>query len=78
MVVHGELCLWFSQIARFFDYQYLWKKSVDTLDFLHGDSHQGKVGFETAGFGWVWPVVFYPMRYQDSFISILGKIQLIS
>ena len=37
-----------SQIAIFFDHQYLSKESIDTLDFLHGDNHQYKVGSETT------------------------------
>ena len=35
-----------NQIAVFFDHQYLWKYSIDTLDFLHGDNHKQKEGFE--------------------------------
>ena len=35
--------------------QYLWKDSIDKLDFLHGDSHYGKVGTETITFCWLWP-----------------------
>ena len=38
-------------------HQYLWKKSIDIFDLLHGDNHQEKVGSETTPFGWVWPVV---------------------
>ena len=41
----------FSQIAKFFDHQYLWKESDDILDFLHGDSS----GDST--YGRVWPRV---------------------
>ena len=46
-----------NQIAASFDHQYLWKKSIDIFDLLHGDNHQEKVGSETTPFGWVWPVV---------------------
>lgn len=30
-------------IAVFFNHQYLWKESINTLDFLHGAGHQAKV-----------------------------------
>ena len=40
-----------------FDHQYPRKELVSTVDFLHGDNHQERVGSETATFGWVWPVV---------------------
>ena len=46
-----------NQVAVFFDHQYLWKESIDTLDFLHEDNNQGKVDYEKTTFGWVWPVV---------------------
>ena len=52
-----------NQIAVFFDYQCLWKKSVDLLDFLYGDNHQGELTSETTFFGWVWPVV--PLVQSD-------------
>ena len=32
-----------NHIAVFFNHQYLWKESINTLDFLHGASHQAKV-----------------------------------
>ena len=37
-----------DQIAAFFDYQYLWKESINNFVTLHGLSHQGKVAPETA------------------------------
>ena len=46
-----------NQIALPFDYEYLLKELIDTLDLLHGDNHQGKVGAKTTTFIWVWPVV---------------------
>ena len=39
-----------NKIARFFDYQYLWKESNDILGFLHGDSHHRKVVTEAVTF----------------------------
>ena len=30
-----------NQIAGFFDRQYLWKKYIDIVNFLHVDMHQG-------------------------------------
>ena len=33
---------------EFFDHQYLWKESVNNLEFLHGGSHQGKIASETT------------------------------
>ena len=41
------------QIAGFFDYQCLWKESINGLDFLHGDNHQGKLVTETTTYAWV-------------------------
>ena len=29
-----------NHIAVLFDHQYIWKKSMDTSDFLHGNNHQ--------------------------------------
>ena len=45
-----------NQIAVLFDLQYLWKESIDILDFLYGDN-QRKVVPETTTFSWVWSVV---------------------
>ena len=39
---YGHLCFLSNQIAGFFDQQNLWKESIDVLDFLHGDVHQGR------------------------------------
>ena len=52
-----------NQIAVFLDHQYFWKESIFTLDFLHGDNYQGKVGSETTAFVWVWPIV--PLIQSD-------------
>ena len=60
--------------------QYLWKKSIDLLDFLHGDNHQGKVAGETITF---WLGVIFCVSHSIRFKTILfstktGKNQLIS
>ena len=34
-----------------------------SLFFMHEDTHQGKVAFETTTFGWVWPVVSHVQSY---------------
>ena len=52
-----------NKIAVFFDHQYLWKESIDTFDFMHGDNNQGKIGSEITTFGLVWPVV--PLIQSD-------------
>lgn len=39
-----------NQVERFFDHRYLWKESINILDFWHVDSHQGKVTDETIAF----------------------------
>ena len=49
----GQLCFLFIQTAEFFDQQYIWKESIDILEFLHGEMHQEKVAPETTSFGWV-------------------------
>lgn len=56
-------CLSSSQIAGFFDYQYLCKESVDTSDFWDGTSYQVKVVFKTTGFDRVRSVV--PLAETD-------------
>ena len=43
MVGCGQVCLSSSQILDFFDYKYLWRESIDILEFLLRDNHQGKV-----------------------------------
>ena len=53
----GQVCLLFNQIAGFFGHQYLWKASIDILEFLHGHSYQGKVAFGTTTFVWIGPSV---------------------
>ena len=45
-----------NQIPVFLYHQYLWKESINTLDYLHGDNHEVKVGSETITFDWVWLV----------------------
>ena len=40
LVVCGQLIPLSNQIAGFLEQQYLWKDSIYTLDFLHGDLHQ--------------------------------------
>ena len=40
LVVCGQLIPLSNQIAGFLEKQYLWKDSIYTLDFLHGDLHQ--------------------------------------
>lgn len=44
-----------SQIAGFFDYQYLWNQCISIFDFFHGDIRQGDVFCEFTEFGWVCP-----------------------
>ena len=56
-VRYGQLCLSSKQIAGYLDHQYLGKGPIDILDFLHGDSYQGKLAPATTTFGWVWPGV---------------------
>ena len=80
LVWYGQVCLLFSQRAIFFDHQYLWKESIDTLDALHWDNHQGKVGdlwlllFVRCSQQWLSSV-----RLQDSLvISTSRKNQVIS
>ena len=38
-------------LCSHFDHQYLWKKSIDLSDFLHGNNPQSKVASETTTFG---------------------------
>ena len=42
-----------SQIAVFFDHQYLRKESSDVLIFLRGDKYHRKVAYEATTFGCV-------------------------
>ena len=52
-----------NQIAVFFDHRYLWKESIDTLDFLPGINYQGDVASETTTFGCIWAGV--PLIQSD-------------
>ena len=45
-----------NQIVISSHHQYIWKESINTWDFLHGDNYQGKLGSETTTFGCMWPV----------------------
>ena len=79
LVGFGQICFSSNQIAGFFDHKYLWMKSIDVVDFLHGDNHQGKEEYETTCF-WLGVVNWASRRIglQDFFISISRKDQLIS
>ena len=56
-----------NQIAVFFGHQYLWKKSIDLLHFLHGDNPQEKVAFEDSTFGLLWPLYLLSNQIAGSF-----------
>ena len=79
LVGFGQICFSSNQIAGFFDHKYLWMKSIDVVDFLHGDNYQGKEEYETTCF-WLGVVNWASRRIglQDFFISISRKDQLIS
>ena len=53
LVLCVQLHLLPSQTAGIFDHQYLQKKSISILDFLHRDNPQRKIKYETTSFGWV-------------------------
>lgn len=60
---------------------YLWKESIDNLDFSYGDNHEGKVAFEaTTTFGWVLLVLSLVQSYVGFFDHeyLWKKYQLIS
>ena len=42
--------------AEFFDYQYLWKKTINILGFLHRDNYQRSIVSKSTTVGYVWPV----------------------
>ena len=68
-------------LAILFDHQYLWKESIDNLDFSYGDNHEGKVAFEaTTTFGWVLLVLSLVQSYVGFFDHeyLWKKYQLIS
>ena len=46
-----------NQIAGFFDHQYLWKETINALDFLHINSYQRKIVSQGTSVGWMWPGV---------------------
>ena len=52
-----------SQPFSIFVHQYIWKKSIDTLDIFHGEKKK-QAGFETTTLGLVWSVV--PFTQSDS------------
>ena len=80
LVECGQLCHLPSQIAGFFDHQYLWKESVDILVSLHGVSHKGKVAPITCHlFGLGVVSCGHLIILQDCLISnISGENQLVS
>ena len=53
----GQLGFRSSQIAGFFDHQFLWKNAIVILIFLHEVTHQGEVAPKTTIFGWLRSVV---------------------
>ena len=67
-----------NQIVGFFDHQYVWKKSIDILDFLRGGNHQEKLASWDNHF-WLVVASFacHPGRLLDFLIiNISGKNQL--
>ena len=71
-----QLWIFFNYIAELCDQQYLWNKSSDIWDFLHGDSHQEKLASEITTFGWVSPVVLltqWDYRIYSSSICLAWK-----
>ena len=60
-----HLCIWSSEIAGFFDHQYL-EMIIWYLGILRGDIYQGKVASENVSFGWLWPGV--PLVQSDCII----------
>ena len=76
----GSKMISVSQIAVFFDHQYLWKESSGTLVIFHRVSLQAKTASEKAV---VWSNVarfaFHAIGLHDSLIiNILGENQVIS
>ena len=69
-----------NQITGFFDLQYLWKQSIDILDFLHGDNCQGKVTSEiTTLVACGHLSLIPPISLQDSLIiNFSGKNKFMS
>ena len=58
-----------SQIAGFFDQRYLWKESINIIDFLHGENHQWNAASEATTIGWMLPdVPLIQLRLQDYLI----------
>ena len=48
-----------NQIAGLFDLQYLWKESINVLDFLHRrGSYQRKETSESIAGSWAWSFIF--------------------
>ena len=50
LAVCGQLIALSNQIAGFLEQQYLWKDSIYTLDFLHGDLHREIVSSKVQKF----------------------------
>ena len=61
-----------NQIPVFFNRQWVWKESIDLLDFLDGDNHHKLVASETITFGWVWSV-YLPSNQIAGFFQCLWK-----
>ena len=43
-------------------HQYLWKETLNVLDFLYRDVYHGKIASKCATVGWVWPGVLSHSR----------------
>ena len=63
-----QLCLLSSQIAGFFDHQYLWKESMNTKDFLLGGNQQLKEGWGYHFCLGLANCVYHSNRLQNSLI----------
>ena len=58
-----------NQVKQFFDQRYLWKDSINILDFLDEDSHYRKLSTEIVTFGWVCQGV---CSDTQAYIDLLG------
>ena len=63
-----QLCLLSSQIAGFFDHQYLWKESMNTKDFFLGGNQQWKEGWGYHFCLGLANCVYHSNRLQNSLI----------
>ena len=62
-----------NQIVGLFNHQYLWKETINFLDFLRGDIER-KIASEATVFGWMWPDM---LNHNQTYTYICQGVTLV-